>query len=110
MVSPRTVAALATDAGGEVEIWIADRVTGKVVLREVLTQSSGAKSEEIESAEERLQALGAKVTGSVSKNTDYLVAGEEPGSKLAKAESLGVAVLDEQRVRELIAAATHPAD
>jgi DNA ligase (NAD+) len=71
---------------------------------------TGTLSEPRTQVKERLQALGAKVTGSVSKNTDYLVAGEEPGSKLAKAESLGVAVLDEQRVRELIAAATHPAD
>jgi DNA ligase (NAD+) len=53
-------------------------------------------------AKERLQALGARVSGSVSAKTDYVVAGENPGSKLAKAESLGVAVLDEATFLELI--------
>jgi DNA ligase (NAD+) len=71
---------------------------------------TGTLSEPRAQVKERLQALGAKVTGSVSKNTDYLVAGEEAGSKLGKAESLGVAVLDERRLRELMDAATHPAD
>lgn len=50
---------------------------------------------------ERLQALGAKVTGSVSKKTDYLIAGENAGSKLAKAEQLAVTVLSEERLGEL---------
>ncbi len=53
-------------------------------------------------AKKRLQELGAKVSGSVSKNTDYLVAGEAAGSKLARAESLGVTVLDEQALLELL--------
>ncbi len=47
-------------------------------------------------AKQHLQALGAKVSGSVSKNSDAVVAGEKAGSKLAKAESLGVPVLDEK--------------
>ncbi|MEO1963387.1 MAG: BRCT domain-containing protein, partial [Cycloclasticus sp.] len=47
-------------------------------------------------AKEILQSLGAKVTGSVSKKTDYVVAGEESGSKLKKALSLGVMVLSEE--------------
>ncbi|MCP3666508.1 MAG: NAD-dependent DNA ligase LigA [Gammaproteobacteria bacterium] len=42
-----------------------------------------------------LQMLGAKVTGSISKKTDYLLAGEDAGSKLIKAEKLGVAIIDE---------------
>jgi len=53
-------------------------------------------------AKERLQALGGKVTGSVSKKTDYVVAGTEAGSKLAKAEELGIAILDEAGLLNLL--------
>lgn len=45
--------------------------------------------------EERIRALGGTAAGSVSKKTDLLVAGEKAGSKLAKAKSLGVEVIDE---------------
>jgi DNA ligase (NAD+) len=58
-----------------------------------------------EQASERIMAAGGRVTGSVSKNTDYLVAGESPGSKLEKAERLGVAVIDEAGLRALLGAA-----
>ena len=46
-------------------------------------------------AKEKIEANGGKTTGSVSKKTDYLLAGEQAGLKLAKAESLGVTILDE---------------
>jgi DNA ligase (NAD+) len=49
-----------------------------------------------------IAARGGKVTGSVSKKTSYVVAGESPGSKLAKAESLGVTVLDEDGFEALL--------
>jgi DNA ligase (NAD+) len=54
-------------------------------------------------AKEMLEAAGAKVSGSVSKKTSYVVAGAEAGSKLAKAEELGVAVLDEAGMLALLA-------
>jgi DNA ligase (NAD+) len=55
-----------------------------------------------EQATERIVAAGGKVTTSVSKKTDYLVAGESPGSKLEKAERLGVEVLDEAALLALL--------
>jgi DNA ligase (NAD+) len=53
-------------------------------------------------AKERVEALGARVTGSVSKSTDYVVAGEDPGSKLDEAKKHGVTVLDEAGLMELL--------
>ena len=50
-------------------------------------------------ASAKIKRAGGKVTGSVSKKTDYVVAGDSPGSKLSKAEELGVEVIDEARSR-----------
>jgi len=55
-----------------------------------------------EQATALIRAAGGKVTGSVSKKTDYVVAGDSPGSKLAKAEELGVEVVDEAGLRALL--------
>ena len=56
-----------------------------------------------QAAEEAIRTAGGKAAGSVSKKTDYLVAGENAGSKLAKAQELGVTVLDEEGFRRLLA-------
>ena len=70
-------------------------VSGKtIVLTGTLDKMSRSE------AKEKLLALGAKVAGSVSKKTDYVVAGAEAGSKLTKAESLGVPVVDEDTLIE----------
>jgi len=57
-------------------------------------------------AKEMLETAGAKVAGSVSKKTDYVIAGAEAGSKLDKARELGVAVLDEDGLKSLVAKAS----
>jgi len=66
----------------------------------VITGTLAAMSRE--QAAEALNARGARVSGSVSKKTSFLVAGSEAGSKLAKARELGVPVLDEPQFLELL--------
>ncbi len=58
-----------------------------------------------EEAKEKLLALGARVTGSVSKKTDYVVYGDAPGSKYDKAEKLGVTLLNEEEFTKLLSEA-----
>jgi len=66
----------------------------------VLTGTLPALSRD--AAAERLTALGARVSGSVSKKTSYLIAGADPGSKLTRAQQLGIPVLDERGLEELL--------
>ncbi len=63
---------------------------------------TGALSRPREEVKERLQELGARVSGSVSKKTDYVVVGENPGSKYDRAKALGVTVLDEAGLEKLL--------
>jgi DNA ligase (NAD+) len=55
-----------------------------------------------EEATEKIEALGGHVTGSVSKKTDYVLAGAEPGSKFDKAKELGVKIIDEVELRKML--------
>jgi DNA ligase (NAD+) len=55
-----------------------------------------------EEATEKIEALGGHVTGSVSRKTDYVLAGAEPGSKFDKAKELGVAIIDEAQFRKML--------
>lgn len=76
-------------------------LTGKTfVLTGTLTEMTRSE------AKKKITQLGGKVTGSVSKKTDYLVAGEAAGSKLAKAVALGIAVINEEALQEMLTAAT----
>ncbi|MBC7926339.1 MAG: NAD-dependent DNA ligase LigA, partial [Bryobacteraceae bacterium] len=54
-----------------------------------------------EEAKEKIESAGGKVSGSVSKKTNYVVSGEDAGSKLEKARELGLEIIDEARLREL---------
>ncbi len=50
----------------------------------------------------KIEALGAKVTGSVSKNTDFVIVGESPGSKYDRAVELGIEIIDEERLKDIL--------
>jgi DNA ligase (NAD+) len=72
------------------------RWTGKTV---VITGTLSLPREELK---RRLERLGSKVTGSVSRNTDVLIAGRDSGSKLARAQALGIEVLGEEQLDDLL--------
>ena len=80
-------------------------LAGKTLAGKTFVLTGALDSMSRDDAKRRLQALGAKVTGSVSKRTDAVVAGENPGSKLDKAQSLGVPVIGEAELAELLGGA-----
>ena len=79
------------------EYEVSGKLTGKTV---VVTGTLPTLSRD--AAKDMLEAAGAKVSGSVSKKTSYVVAGEDAGSKLARAQELGVPVLDEAGMLALL--------
>ena len=95
--------AAASSAGVDADLAAAQPLAG---LTFVLTGTLEGRTRG--EAGEALKALGAKVTGSVSKKTSYVVAGASAGSKLAKAESLGIPVLDEAAMEQVLATGAVP--
>jgi len=93
------------DAWAAAGVTMADEVTEESTLLEGVTIVVTGTLENYtrDSAKEAILSRGGKATGSVSKKTDYLVAGANAGSKLDKAQQLGVPVLDEQGFTDLLA-------
>lgn len=93
------------DAWAEAGVTMADEQSEDSTLLEAMTIVVTGTLEQYtrDSAKEAILSRGGKATGSVSKNTDYLVAGDNAGSKRTRAEELGVTILDEQGFTELLA-------
>lgn len=89
------------DLLSQVEVQDAAAATGPAPLAGLTAVFTGSLSVARDEAEARARALGAKTAGSVSKKTSFVVAGEDAGSKLEKAKTLGVRVLDEAEWEEL---------
>jgi DNA ligase (NAD+) len=77
-------------------------IAGSAVAGKVFVLTGTLPSLTREAAKELIEASGGKVSGSVSKKTDFVVAGAEAGSKLEKAQALGVAVIDETQLLDLL--------
>jgi len=98
----RTIAGL-RDAGVRLDVPEADRVAGGPLAGKTLVVTGTLAGFSRQEAEEAIRKAGGRAASSVSKKTDYVVAGEEAGSKLASAQKLGVPVLDEAAFTKLLA-------
>jgi DNA ligase (NAD+) len=81
------------------------QVSSSQVSRKIFVLTGTLTKLTRDEAKSKIETLGGRISGSVSRNTDFLVAGEEPGSKLTKAIELGVEILDEGKFMVLLAEA-----
>jgi DNA ligase (NAD+) len=72
-------------------------ITGKIIVVTGTLPTMGRKE-----ASEYIERFGGKVSGSVSKKTDYVLAGENAGSKLTKAQELGIRVITEEELKAMV--------
>jgi DNA ligase (NAD+) len=98
----RVMVARLKAAGVDVTAPLREREPEGVLAGKTLVLTGTLPNLTRDEASEMIVAAGGKVSSSVSKKTDYVVAGDEAGSKLAKAEQLGIAILDEAGLRELL--------
>jgi DNA ligase (NAD+) len=94
--------AIATAIAASIGAPAGDAIPAGPLAGKVVVVTGSLASFDRQGAEEAIRAAGGKAASSVSKKTDYLVAGENAGSKLAKAEELGVTILDEEGFRRLL--------
>jgi len=73
----------------------------QILAREQFVLTGTLKDFTRTQAKEIISELGGRVTGSVSKKTDYVVAGEDPGSKYQKAQKLGVPIINEEEFKKI---------
>ena len=104
LTSPEMRAVIAGLAAAGVEMTAAQKVVRSVegVAGKTFVLTGTLPTLKRDAAGARIKAAGGKVSGSVSKKTDYVVAGEEAGTKLADAERLGVRVIDEATLLEML--------
>ena len=91
-----------TAAGVKLDLPEADKAVEGPLTGKTLVVTGTLEHFSRQEAEEAIRRAGGRASGSVSKKTDYVVAGAEAGSKLEKAQKLGVAVIDEAEFRQLL--------